>query len=98
MSLLNSKLNIGASNLPLEDKRAKYILSDLKQNIDLSKVTTAEWTADMIQARQEYFFEVAMRRWPIKDKTKKDITLDLKDNLWKKKIEEKDQNLERDNC
>ncbi|WP_400210611.1 DUF262 domain-containing protein [Candidatus Methanarcanum hacksteinii] len=89
MSLLNNKLNIGASNLPLEDKRAKYIQSDLKQNIDLSKVSTAEWTADMIQARQEYFFDVAMRRWPVKDKSKKDLTLDLKDNLWKNKIEGK---------
>lgn len=93
MSLLYNKLNIGASNLPLEDKREKYIQSDLKQNLDLANVTTKEWTAEMIQARQEYFFEVAMRRWPVKDKAKKDLTLDLSNNLWKKKIEDNKANV-----
>ncbi len=87
MTLLYSKLNIGASNRPLEEKREKYIQSDLKQNIDLSKVSTSEWTGELIEARQNYFFDVALKRWPVQDKNKKDAKIDLENNEWKKIIE-----------
>ena len=87
MTLLYYKLNEGASNNLLEDKHEQYKKSDIRQTKDLLKVTTSDWTKELIEARQQYFFSVAMTRWPSFTKEKKDLEIDLNDNAWKKIVD-----------
>lgn len=63
LTLLGGKLNIGASNLPFEHKRAKYRQSKIAMATELADY--ARWDLGTVEERQERLAGIAERIWQI---------------------------------
>jgi hypothetical protein len=61
LALLDVKLNTSIANKPFEEKKNKYLSSQIKPNDELSKYN--KWGVNEIRDRQNRLTDLAMKIW-----------------------------------